>query len=117
MSLTLGDFIDNMEKSGFPKITGKLYAYSYDPDTKASIQDIEKGGCALGQACWNTFHDYSQELGTDFIGTLDAIFNKQGRTFYEVVVTLNDNSTLSIEQIAKEVRHDFKDHLDKVLII
>lgn len=122
MEITLGQFINNMEKNGYPQITGELWADKWDEVKQQSLKDITQGGCALGQAYWNTFHNYDvtdsffRELNAEKIDIIeDNTYGISYSTFTDIVVELNDSLGVPIPEIAKFMRKLFKDQLNRVI--
>lgn len=110
MSLTLGNFIDNMEKNGYPQIQFDMWGRDGN-----GTPNIKFGGCALGQACYNTFKDY--EIPRGFWQPLYDIHSPStGKSFDSYVVDLNDNQHLSIPEIVKDLRAEFADHLNTIIV-
>lgn len=109
MSLTLGQFIDNIEKNGYPQVRAKLFAYDEEGNN-----NIQLGACALGQGCYNTFNDYIAP--PTFWSILNNTRNSNGSNFEDYIVRLNDDERLPISEIVKRARIDFKDQLDTVII-
>lgn len=118
MKITLGQFIDNIEKNGFPQIKGALWGYR---DYGVPVADIRLGGCALGQGFYNTFKSY--EMPINFWGTFPRIkfdenspeFSESGETFEGYTAYMNDNLGLTLPEIAAKLRAVYFEHLDEVV--
>lgn len=109
MNLTLGQFIDNMEKNGYPQIRHSMFGINDNGEL-----DINSGGCALGQACYNTFKEY--EIPSGFWNPIYATTSPStGRSFDTYIVDLNDDEGLDIPTIVKMAREEFADQLDTVI--
>ena len=105
---TLGNVIDAIEKNGYEQITGKFIIN--DPILKLGKIKIgsKTKACAFGQAALN-LRIRHQDLWMRIASTYEI------RMFPSRVVELNDHLKLSIPEIVKSLREEYKDRLDVVI--
>lgn len=102
-TITLGEFIDNMEKNGWPQFFGDMFQFDYTAISSGQV----KAACALGQARLNT-------LGGRYSNIMDVL-NDEVYDFSRRVIRYNDTYRMSIPEIVVLVREEFKDQLDTEL--
>ena len=109
MYITIGQYIDAVEKNGLPQQIGQML--SFDLDNQKPI-----AGCAIGQAAVN--------LGFDPYGTLPNVPPDQGATnvcehnlvptdLFYITAHLNDKHRLKLDEIAESLRGLFSSKLNK----
>lgn len=115
--ITVGQFIDNIEKNGYPQIFGTMWGRGGEitSDGKSKYEvGVKYGACALGQGIYNTFNDYNIPFSIDKL-MASTRFESREMSLFEIIVYLNDARKLSIPEIAGSVRELFKDHLEDIL--
>lgn len=117
MQITLGQFIDNIEKNGYKQITGQMFGHGSVWAVETEI-DIEKyGACALGQGYFNLFHNYNKynSIWEGLYNISAPVVGKGEYSFPSFIAYENDTLELSISEIVKDARDIFSDSLDKVV--
>lgn len=116
-SITLGQFIDNIEKNGVPHINGAFFNRTdYSDNTRETII----GACALGQGALNTFDDVFTQHDS-FWGILRDIRmdptkdDYYGYNFVNRIIHWNDNDKLSLTEIVARAREKFASSLNTVI--
>lgn len=117
-SITLGQFIDNIEKNGVEHVKGTYLKRI--PNSEKKRGNII-GACALGQGALNTFAD--DEIFTvheDFWRNLKSIYSAPtagefGRDFVNRIINWNDYEKLSLGEIAALAREKFASSLNTVI--
>lgn len=100
--VTVGEFIDALERNGFRQARGVWIAFNKD--------DSVQRACAMGQAAINLGIDY-EGLGLRLdIPTRDNLF---AGGLSSLIMRLNDSKGLSCKAIAEEVRIKYAKKLNK----
>lgn len=123
MKITLGQFIDSIEKNGYKQITGQMFGQGIVPKDSSvwAVEteiDIEKyGACALGQGYFNLFHNYNKynSIWEELYEISSSIDGKGQHSFPSFIAYENDTLELPISEIVKDARDIFSESLDKVV--
>jgi hypothetical protein len=118
-SITLGQFIDNIEKNGVPHIVGMYLQRTTNSEKK---RENIIGACALGQGALNTFaddeiftvhEDFWQALQNTYSEPVEGGFSNY--SFVNRIIHWNDTEKLSLGEIANRARETFAKNLDTVI--
>lgn len=104
--VTVGQFLDNMEKNGYKQAFGSLVMYSDHTIVLKKRKVI--AACALGQALLNT-PEWADE------GPLEAIRHVPN-SLYDYITRLNDVRELPIKEIVDMARVRFAAILDSPML-
>lgn len=106
-SITIGQFIDEIERNGYPQSFGVLYSTS------------DKSACAFGQGLINAFgrkgFSFDRYSLPEDANLFWSHLMKQVPGFYADAVHLNDDLHFSIPNIVKCLRVTYKDRLNQVI--
>lgn len=103
--LTVGQFIDNIEKNGLAHIRFRYFEYDNDYSNK-NFSDKPIAACALGQGIWNSFHD------TDIPYAFSSAVNRTAPDLWVNIQCWNDTDKLSIQEIVNKARKQYRGYLD-----
>lgn len=113
-TITLGMFIDAIERDGLPKTTGCLFREKkggralYIEELR-NFQTYKIGAaCAVGQACINLG---ITEPKTSYMSNVDANISEA----INYIIDMNDGTKNSLKMIALRARNRFAAHLDTVI--
>jgi hypothetical protein len=112
--ITVGMFIDAIERDGLPKTTGTLFRTRkggrsiYHPDLSKYSTTKIGAACAVGQACIN--------LGiTDPKTNYLSDINSKVADILNFIIDTNDDTALSLKVIAQRARRKYANYLDLVI--
>lgn len=94
--VTVEDILAALERNGIPKIQGHYFEYVDGHITDAVYEKKVVAACAVGQIAINLGVD-PEDLNIQFVGLLDDI------------VSTNDTSMLSFQEIAKKAKEWVKE--------
>lgn len=109
-NLTLGDFINAMEKNGFHQAYGELFRYN-------SKDNSIKSACALGQGFLNLNVQEPKWVDSEDYTTYESPHTRYllWKKFTNDVIKMNDKEKRKIKTIVKEMRIRYADQLNTVI--
>lgn len=109
-TFTVGDFIDAMERNGYPQARDGNWIVMTKDETKV------RRACAMGQGLLNMGLDQM-----DFQHVFREVTYREGyyirQNFTSFVMYLNDTEKLSIKKIAERAREKFKSVLNEKVTV
>ncbi len=110
-TFTIREFLDNMEKNGFPKAAGS-YVRIDELTIWRALKDEEygsiSGACAFGQAALNLHVPAS---------VLDSTVSALSHSLAENIIKLNDKTETSVPEIARIMKERYSYLLDENITV